>query len=378
MLEDLIRREIEAHDGWVPFERFMELALYAPGLGYYERERVFGADGDFITAAEMGSWLAGGLVDLVKWSLDQLGKPRQWILMEQGGGSGMTLVRLVLLLEQMGVSPPERVIEIERSAWLRRQQQELFKKHGLSVEQHADQTGLNGLENVVFFSNELPDAFPVRCFKWEHEVLWERGVTCTDSGFAWHEIPLASGGPDIPRHLKSDWPDGYVSEWNPNLDPWQETLANMIERGIMITVDYGYRCQEYYRPGRATGTLIAHHRHRVEEDVLAAPGTKDITAHVDFTALARSGLRHGIHPLLWTTQGAWLAHSPTVQTLVHALADERSTNSMSMLAYAKRLMLPSGMGELFKLLIQGTHAWSVPPYLSSVNRLGRLGLDSTS
>lgn len=378
MLENLICREIEACDGWIPFDRFMELALYAPGLGYYERERVFGADGDFVTAAEMGSWLASGLADLVKWSLEQLGKPGQWVLIEQGGGAGATLVRLLLLLEHLGVEPPERVIEIERSAWLRNRQQELFERHGLSVEQYADAAALTGLENVVFFSNELPDAFPVRSFRWRHERLWERGVVCTDSGFAWHEVPMTLEGPEIPDRMRSGWPDGYISEWNPNLDPWQRDLASMIKRGIMITVDYGYRCREYYRPGRATGTLMAHHRHTAQEDVLAAPGTRDITAHVDFTALARSGLRYGIRPLLWTTQGAWLAHSPTVQALVRELASERSSESMTMLAYAKRLMLPTGMGELFKLLVQGTHEWPRPPYLGSVDRLARLDLEPAS
>ncbi len=351
-LETHIRRHIDAHGGSIGFDDFMRMALYEPGLGYYETAPVFGAGGDYVTATDMGPWLACGFFDLLHWGWRSLGSPRQWTLIEQGGGHGGLLCQLLNLLQDADMPAPTHVIEIETSEHLRSLQADRFARAGYVVRHASHLDELEAMENVLCISNELPDAFPVRCFHWHRGCCHERRVSYEDSRFVWQntEIPCHVR---LPESICARWPEGYISEWCPELEPWQQQLARVVTRGLIFTVDYGYAAREYYRPGRIQGTLLAHYQHRVSEDILAHVGQQDITAHVDFSALAQAGIRHQLQPLIWMSQGGWLAQSPAVQTLVEKLSMARSKAGMAMLAHAKRLMLPSGMGETFKLLIQG-------------------------
>jgi len=352
MLETRIRQHIDAHGGIIGFDDFMRMALYEPGLGYYETAPVFGARGDYITAADMGPWLACGFFDLLHWGWQALGRPPEWTLIEQGGGNGALLCRLLDLLHDADMPAPTRVIEIEISAHLRHLQTVQFAGKGHDVIHARRLSELEPMENVLFISNELPDAFPVRCFHWRNGRSYERAVSHDKTHFFWLDTDVPSDI-SLPESITAQWPDGYCSEWCPELLLWQQQLARLVTRGLIFTVDYGYAAREYYRPGRTQGTLLAHHQHHVSEDILTHIGQQDITAHVDFSALAEAGRKHQLHPLLWMSQGGWLAQSPAVQSLVQQLSMSRSTASMAMLAHAKRLMLPFGMGETFKLLIQG-------------------------
>lgn len=373
-LSHLIRQKIHAAGGFIPFDRFMRTALYEPDLGYYESARVFGAKGDFVTAPEMGPWLALGLADLVYWGWQQLGRPADWTLLEQGTGQGRLLADLLGLIAQLDMTPPARVIAVERSQQMRQRQQHLFAARGLEVEQYASLDELGPLDPCLFFSNELPDAMPVRCFHWRDGVMFERGVGTDGDAFVWSDAPApVDDGPTVDAGLTAAWPDGYISEWNPNLQPWQRQLAGVVRHGYLFTIDYGYGAAEYYRPERVRGTLLAHLGHQTSEDVLASPGSRDITAHVDFTALARAGMAAGLPPISWMGQGAWLAQSPLVQQAVQAMAAANRPEDIALLAHAKRMLLPTGMGEMFKLLIQATGMpASRPDYLGSFDRLAAL------
>jgi len=371
-----IRQQIVENHGFIGFDRFMSAALYEPHLGYYELAEVFGGSGDFVTGADLGPWLAIGFADLVEWGWHELGSPSEWILLEQGSGSGRLLASVLDILSQRGIAPTT-VIAVERSDGMRERQRQLFEAKGLNVRQSTSLDELDRLEPCLMFSNELPDAFPVRCFSWRKGSFFERGVALdSDGDFIWQDAnePLPDP-PAIDNLLTAAWPEGYASEWNPGLPEWQTAVGRVLGQGIAFTVDYGYAQSEYYRPGRITGTLLAHLAHQTSEDVLSDPGSRDITAHVDFTALATAGLDAGLYPVAWLSQGAWLAQSPGVQQTLQKLAAEGGAEAMATLAHAKRLLLPFGMGETFKLLVQSAGSQTErPSYLANFDKLSALHL----
>jgi SAM-dependent MidA family methyltransferase len=373
-LEQIIEQRIKNAGGFLPFDAFMQAALYEPGLGYYESKTVFGAKGDFVTAADLGPWLSLGFSDLIFWAWQQMGEPAGWTLLEQGSGSGKLLVSTLNVISQFSMQPPARIISVEHSAQLRDRQRELFTRCGLEIELVSSLAELEILENVIVLSNELPDAFPVRCFRWKDGQFFERGVVSGPDGFDWQDAdqPLLDG-PDIAGQLLDAMPDGYFSEWNPNLAGWQQDLSAVVQSGFVFCVDYGYSQQEYYRPGRLEGSLLAHVKQQVNEDVLAGPGEQDITAHIDFTALKQAGEAVGFESLLWMSQGGWLAQSPSVQAFVQSLAGLQDKESMHLMAHAKRMLMPFGMGELFKLLIQSKGLKSEKPgFLPQFDHLDQL------
>jgi SAM-dependent MidA family methyltransferase len=378
-LEAIIQQRIVDAGGWIPFDEFMRAALYEPGLGYYETAAVFGKEGDFVTGAQLGSWLALGYADLIRWGWGRLGSPSEWTLVEQGGGSGVLLVDVLALLQDKNIMP-SKIIAIEASQQMRERQQAHYARHDLdvlSVGTIAEAVAESGaLENCLMFCNELPDAFPVRCFKWHKQTLVERGVAHSQEGFIWQDASVINDDSiTIDEHLKEAWPDGYVSEWNANMALWQAEVASMMKRGFLFCVDYGYSQQEYYRPQRTQGTLLGHREHQVIEDVLDKPGSCDITAHIDFTSLRRIGERLGFSAGCFMSQGAWLAQSPSVQQHVESLASSGDVESVRQLAHAKRMLMPFGMGETFKLFTQGVNIEaSVPKYLKQFNRLDDLKL----
>ena len=373
-LEKIIKQRIKRAGNFLPFDAFMQAALYEPGLGYYESKTIFGAKGDFVTAADLGPWLSLGFSDLIFWAWQQMGEPAQWTLLEQGSGSGKLLASTLNMISQFSMLPPSRIISVEQSAQLRDRQRELFTRYELEIELLSSLAELEASENVIALSNELPDAFPVRCFRWKEGQCFERGVVSGPNGFDWQdaEQPLG-GGPEIARALLDAMPDGYFSEWNPNLAGWQQDLSAVVQSGFVFCVDYGYSQQEYYRPGRMEGSLLAHAKQQVNEDVLANPGEQDITAHIDFTALKQAGEAVGFESLLWMSQGGWLAQSPSVQAFVQSLAGLQDKESMHLMAHAKRMLMPFGMGELFKILVQSRGLKSERPgYLQQFDHLDQL------
>ncbi|MDQ6970016.1 MAG: SAM-dependent methyltransferase [Mariprofundus sp.] len=370
-LTQIIRQRIDAAGGAIPFDQFMQAALYEPGLGYYDTKTVFGAEGDFVTASELGPWSSLAMADLVFDAWQQMGKPHDWILMEQGSGSGQQLLSLLDILVQFSMPEPQQIISVEHCASLRVRQSKLFADRDWNVQYVASLDDVKPAEHVIYYSNELPDAFPVSCFHHHDGVFYDRLVAVQGEGFCWLDTDqIMAQSPDIAPALIQAWPDHYKGEWNPALAAWQMQLSAIIQSGFVFTVDYGYSQQEYYREARIEGTLLAHVDQTATEDVLADPGSRDITAHVDFSALVRAGRDGDLKPLLWLSQGAWLAQSPSVQALIQSLAAQNDAVSMHLLAHAKRMLMPFGMGEVFKLLIQskGLDA-KKPAYLSQFNHL---------
>ena len=366
----------------------MQQALYAPEMGYYETGQVFGAQGDFITGVDTGPWLALGFADLIEWGWHQLGEPDVWSLIEQGGGEGRLLCDVVHLLSEKHMAMPSIIYGIERSTQMGQRQQQAYQE--LTAELAVDVQLFNSLdelpvgENVLYFCNELPDAFPVSCFAWRDGKMVERGVGLGAEGeIIWQDAPEGREAalPDIKQPLTASWPNGYVSEWNPHLAGWQADVARIMQRGFVFCVDYGFAQSEYYRAQRVEGTLLAHLKHEPVSDVLSDPGSRDITAHIDFSALAKAGRKVGLDMTCWMAQGAWLAQSPAVQHMIQQAVMQQDEQGVSIMAAAKRMLLPQGMGELFKLSIQtkgiaGTDSQAAAPeYLTSFNRVDALALD---
>ena len=341
---------MQTNGGAVSFHDWMQAALYESKLGYYESESIFGKAGDFTTAAAMGSWLSMGFAESINKAWQAMGKPDDWTLLEQGGGNGDLLCNTLDQLVTLGLTPPH-IIAVETSAQLRQRQANNFVKHEVNVQQATLLQDIKPVKNLIMFSNELPDAFPVRAFSYKQQQTIERGVDWDGEKFIWTDLQTLNT--PVASNIQTQWQEGYISEFNPNLQSWQQTIANMADKAVILTVDYGYTQQEYYRATRIEGTLMGHYKHQVVEDVLKlSPGVCDITAHIDFTALKKAGEDVGLQTIAYTTQGAWLAQSQAVQQHMQTLATNPSVDNIAQITQAKRLMLPTGMGESFKLLIQ--------------------------
>ncbi len=348
----LLRERIADAGGSLSFAEYMETVLYTPNLGYYSGGlHKFGAQGDFVTAPEISPLFGRCLARQVAEILAQIGGGE---VLEVGAGTGALAVDLLEALETMGVMP-HRYRILERSGELRARQTETIATrlpHWIDRVLWCSDLPDPGWTGVVV-ANELLDALPVYRFELSEQGLLEHRVGWEENQFVWYALPAE--GP-LAAALEA-WNDqygqtlgiGYVSERSLAAPAWLTTLANRLSRGGLILVDYGYPGREYYHPERSTGTLACHYRHRCHYDPLILPGLQDITAHVDFTALAEaavasgmavSGYTHQAHFLLAT--GILDAFSPLDPTDVAA--------QLSLANQVRRLTLPQEMGEIFKVM----------------------------
>lgn len=351
-MRDLLRGRIDAAAGRLPFDRFMEAALYAPGLGYYVNgRRKFGRGGDFVTAPDISPLFARCMARQVARCLDRLG---DGMVLEFGAGSGRMAADLLAELESLG-RLPARYLILDLSPSLRALQAETLKSSVprlMGRVEWIDRLPEVGFEGVIL-GNEVLDAMPVHRFRIADHGWEELFVVARGEGFggAWEGV----ASPGLGDALDRLWPDpgdrviGYESEINLRLGPWVDALADCLGRGYLVLVDYGYSAREYYHPVRDRGTLICHFRHRAHDDPFALPGLQDITANVDFTALARSGQGAGFDVAGYTTQAHFLIDNGLDDVL--ASSDRTDTGAyLALLQGAKQLILPGEMGERFKVM----------------------------
>lgn len=357
-LQALIREQIAAAGGSVPFSRFMELALYAPGLGYYSAGATkFGRAGDFITAPELGSLFAQCVAEAVAPVLRQLdGKDTTFL--EIGGGSGAFAEHAIKQLMAVDAMPARYAI-LEPSADLReRQRERLRRKLAPLVFECVEWLDgpLQAPWNGVLFANEVIDALPTPRFTLcEAEVFEEHVALDGDGAFKRIDRPadplLSAAVRHVERQRGEPFPDGYRSELLPQLPYWLQAVVGGLEAGALLFVDYGHPRREYYAPGRDDGTLRAFHRHRVSNDVFANPGLQDITASVDFTALAEAGTEAGFDFAGYCSQASFLIGNGLEQRLAEQearAADEAARYALRQ--QAKQLTLPGAMGERFQAM----------------------------
>jgi len=325
-----LREEIAANQGWIAFARYMELALYEPGLGYYAGgAQKFGAAGDFVTAPELGSLFGRTLARQLK----ALDSP----ILEFGAGSGALAATL---LSQHGFD--YRIVEISPQLQARQQARLGTRAHWLER--------LPERIRGVVIANELVDAMPVHAVAWRAQGIMERGVALSDDRLVWREKP-AQG--ELLQEAKTlSVPVPYESEIGLVARAWMRELAARLEEGVIFIFDYGFPRSEYYHPQRTSGTLMCHHRHRAHADVFARPGEEDLTAHVDFSALAGTAVDAGLELLGYATQARFLVNCGITEVLGEANVDN-ALHYAPLAAEAQKLLSPAEMGELFKVLAVG-------------------------
>jgi SAM-dependent MidA family methyltransferase len=354
-LAALIREEIAAHGG-IPFSRFMERCLYTPGLGYYSAGSAkFGEAGDFVTAPELGPLFATCVAEAVAPVLRQLGPEAEFL--EIGGGSGAfaeTVLKRLLHLDAM----PARYAILEPSADLRERQRERLRQHLTPlVFDCVDWLDAPPAEkwNGVLFANEVIDALPTPRFTLRDGEVFEEGVALDGEGrFIRSDRPadalLAAAVRHVERYLERPFRDGYRSELLPQLPYWVQAVMGGLQSGAMLFVDYGYPRGEFYLPERDDGTVRAFYRHRAHNDVYAWPGLQDITASVDFTALAEAGTGAGFDLAGYCTQASFLLGNGLGERLQEVEARNDAPLSLKFANEAKKLTLPTEMGERFQAL----------------------------
>lgn len=355
-LRALIHAQIEDTGGAIPFWKFMELALYAPGLGYYSAGAAkFGAAGDFVTAPELGPLFAECIAEAVAPVLQQIGRDAQFF--EIGGGSGAFAGDALAHLAALGAVPARYAI-LEPSADLRDRQRTHLQQR-LPADLFARVEWVDGPMpgdwQGVLFANEVIDALPTPRFVIGEGEVYEEYVTRDGDGFGRTLHPadalLGSAVRHVEQQRGAPLPDGYRSELLPQLPYWVQAVAGGLTRGAMLFIDYGYTRREFYRDDRDAGTLRAFHRHQVTGDVFALPGLQDLTASVDFTALAEAGTHAGFDFAGYCNQTSLLLGNRLEQRL--AAHEERAADEAARYALrqqAKRLTLPGEMGEAFQAI----------------------------
>lgn len=326
---------IASAGGWIGFDRFMQLALYTPGLGYYANANPkFGtlpeSGSDFVTAPELSPVFGRLLAAQVREALDRTQTHEVW---EFGAGSGALAAQL---LECLG-DRVRRYTIVDVSGSLRARQQALLAPHGDRVA-WADQ--LPGAMEGVVVGNEVLDAMPVHLLH-RHAGTWhERGVAHEGGRFVWEDRPTPLRPP-----VEIDGPHDYLTEIHPQGEGFMRLLAQRLVRGVALLIDYGFGEDEYYHPQRHMGTLVCHRAHQVDSDPLTDVGLKDITAHVNFTAMALAAQEAGLNVLGYTTQAHFLINCGLLSELQRLPQARR--------AQAAKLMMEHEMGELFKVLAVG-------------------------
>jgi SAM-dependent MidA family methyltransferase len=337
---------------WIPFTRYMELALYAPGMGYYAAgARKFGEEGDFVTSPEISPLFAKCFALQAAQVLEKVGGD----ILELGPGSGIFAADLFDALKEQG-RLPRRYLLLEVSPDLQQRQRELLSKR-FGAEDMQRFEWIDRLPQKftgMVIANEVLDVVPCSMVHrgQDGEVL-ERGVILTEAGFAFDDQPLPDG--ELRRRALGVIPPGdydYLTEINFAAEALVRTIANMLEAGVAIFIDYGFAEREYYHAQRSMGTLRCHYRHRFHGDPFFLPGLQDITAHVDFSAMARAAEQGGAEVYGYTTQAYFLI-SCGLAVLVSAGDPTMTLSRLKGTSQVYRLIGPSEMGELFKVLAFG-------------------------
>ena len=347
-LRELILHDIEIQGGWIPFSRYMELALYAPGLGYYTAgAHKFGSAGDFVTAPEIsplfGRTLARQAAEIMKHSA-----PR---VLELGAGSGRLAADMLQELERLD-SLPERYSILEVSADLRQRQLALLRER---VPHLAGRVGWleelpDHLDGAVI-GNEVLDALPVHVVHWGEDEILERGVIGNAGNFEWRDR-LTENEALLQIAEQIAMPADSISEISLAARGLTASLCQRLQHGVLLLIDYGFGAREYYHPQRTQGTLMCHYRHYAHDDPFFLTGLQDITAHVDFTAVAESAVDHGAALLGYTSQAHFLMNSG-ITYLLQETSPENLREYLPLSMQVQKLTSPAEMGELFKVIALG-------------------------
>jgi len=348
-LQQQIRDEIKQSNGWISFSQLMQMALYTPELGYYSGgAKKFGVGGDFVTAPEISPLFGQALANQVAQVLAETGGD----VLELGAGTGKLAADMLLALSEKAQLPGQYYI-LEVSSHLQQVQQETLSS-ALPKAVFDTVIWLDVLpENFtgVVLGNEVLDAIPVHLIYKNNSALFERGVTvCTEeeTRLIWQDKPLLEGA--LHTQVSAyDLPDNYLTEFSPAAIGLIHSLAAMLKQGAILMLDYGFGAAEYYHPQRNQGTLMCHYQHYAHHDPLLNLGLQDITAHVDFTAIAEAGVSQGLDMAGYCQQASFLVNCGILNILAQTPADD-ATVYLPLSTAVQKLLSPAEMGELFKAI----------------------------
>ena len=343
---------IAKEGGSISFARYMDLVLYAPGLGYYSAgARKFGEAGDFVTAPEISPLFSRCLAEQCRQVLATLDDA---VILELGAGSGIMACDLMLALERCQCLPAQYQI-LEVSADLRERQKANIEQrvpHLASRIMWLDTLPAKGMKGIVL-ANEVLDAMPVHRFRLHDSGTREMRVVSKGGHFEWEDVPadrvLENAIRDVFEPLDSLPPNDYTSEINLGLRPWIQSLADILGKGAMLFIDYGYPAREFFHPQRSDGTLLCHYRHRVHDDPFLFPGLQDITASVNFTQVADAAVDAGLSVCGYTTQAYFLI-ACGLEELMEDFEQMEIKKRLEIARQVKMLTLPVEMGERFKVM----------------------------
>lgn len=357
LVQAMIQKQINAAHHWISFEQYMNLALYAPGLGYYSSGATkLGSAGDFVTAPELSPLFGRTLAQQLKQILPSLAPSN---ILEFGAGTGKLARDILLELEKLNALP-EKYFILEVSAELRQRQQTLIANEIPQLAQKVE--WLDQLPEQltgIVIANEVLDAMPVHIIKWQNNIALERGVSEKDNQFFWQDRPIQS--PQLntiaeeliyeinPSNL-SDFE--YISEINLAASGFIYSLAERLREGVILLIDYGFGRSEYYHPQRNQGTLMCHYRHHVHDDPFYLPGLQDITSHVEFSAIAIAAINAGLQLMGYTTQAHFLINCGITAILAQTAAED-TIHYLPQSNQLQKLVSPAEMGELFKVIAFG-------------------------
>ena len=358
-LQSAIRAAIKDNGGQISFDQYMAMALYQPGLGYYAAgAQKFGAAGDFITSPEVSPLFAQSLARQVQQTMLVLEQP---VVIEFGAGSGILAADLLLALERLD-SLPQAYQILEVSAELQQRQQQTLQQHcphllgKVEWLQQIPETAVN----AVVIANEVLDAMPVIAFEKQNGKLFERKIELEGEIFNWVSVAadenLQAAVAEIETISNKKLPADYRSEYNPSVLPWLKTLHQLIKKGLVLLIDYGYEVAQYYNDERTMGTMMCYYQHRAHDDVFFYPGVQDITAFVNFTAVAEAAVNSGFDVMGYTPQAQFLFGCGLPEIFEEKMADlgeDQIKQQMHLSQQVKTLTLPGEMGERFKVMALG-------------------------
>ena len=335
---------IKANNGEIPFDQYMRAILYTPGLGYYQSGNYkIGAAGDFITAPEISHLFGQCIAVQLQSILATLHNP---VIFELGAGSGKMAADMLLKLQDLDSLPTAYWI-LEPSPDLQARQKQFLTDalphfiHNIHWLSTLPEHPFNG----VIIGNEVLDALPVKRFKIHHGKPCELNVGFDGNQFYWK-----TGTPiGLNNLVNPEWPEGFTSEINTQLQPWLASITDNLQQGAVLFFDYGYAAREYYQPDRTMGTLMCYYQHRRHDDPFVYPGLQDITAHVNFTAVAEAGVDCGLTLQGYTTQALFLAINQ-IEKLVQQWLAHHPDDELKIQAQTRQLLLPQEMGDLVKVI----------------------------
>ena len=340
-----IQAEIRGHGNWIPFSRYMELALYAPGLGYYSAgSRKIGAEGDFTTAPEMSALFGRTLARQLAELLPQTDR----VIYEFGAGTGQLAIDILLELQALDTLPDHYLIIDLSPELMERQRYQLSQALPKLAKRVQWLNQLPEQLDGVIIGNEVLDSMPCERIHWT-PVARQLGVALEGERFVWMDRAIDDPQLLMMTRAMQTPPGDYLSEISLTNIRFIHTMAKKLTRGALLLIDYGFSAAEYYHPQREMGTLMGHYRHRTVADPFYLPGLMDLTCHVNFSAVAEAGVNAGLDLVGYTTQAQFLINSGIIE-LLEELEPVDALVYLPQAAAAHKLLSPAEMGDLFKVI----------------------------